>query len=95
VELRIDRPDHEQAADRTVGHAIEREYITTAEVAERLRWSKRTLRAKIQAGVFRRGEHFFQPPGCQYRWKWSAVANWVEGVRTPSGVDRLRPFASG
>jgi hypothetical protein len=24
-------------------------------------------------GVFREGQHFFQPTGCQPRWKWEAV----------------------
>ena len=58
------------------------EYCTTSEVAARLRWSRRTVREKIRNGVFRLNEHFFQPPGCQMRWKWSAVAAWLEGERT-------------
>jgi len=59
------------------------EYITTAEVARRLKWSARTMRAKIAGGVFREGQHFFQPAGCQPRWKWEAVVAWLEGKERP------------
>jgi hypothetical protein len=58
-------------------------YLTTAEVMKRLKWSARTMRAKIADGVFREGQHFFQPAGCQRRWKWSAVAAWLEGKERP------------
>jgi excisionase family DNA binding protein len=75
-------PSHQQAAHRVIGHEVEPQYLRTAEVAARLRWSKRTVREKVRAGVFRLNEHFFQPPGCQMRWKWSAVAAWLEGERT-------------
>ena len=79
MEQRMDRPKREDAADDIVAHEIEAEYITAAEVAQRLRWSRRTLRAKIRAGWLRPDEHFFQRPGCQPRWKWSRVAEWLEG----------------
>lgn len=59
------------------------EYLTSAEVAGRLRWSVRTLRAKIAAGALREGLHFFRPQGCQPRWKWAAVVEWLEGQQAP------------
>jgi excisionase family DNA binding protein len=77
MESNIENPKHLRVAQ----HEIEPEFLTTAEVAARLRWSVRTIRAKIAAGVLRRDEHYFQPTGCQYRWKWSAVVAWVEGGR--------------
>jgi hypothetical protein len=43
--------------------------------------------------VFRRGEHFFEPGGCQPRWKWSAVAAWMESEGNGTMVvdgERLR-----
>lgn len=60
--------------------SVEPEYLTTAEVGKRLKWSARTMRAKIAAGVFVAGKHFFQPPGCQLRWKWTAIVAWLEGT---------------
>ena len=83
---------HEHAVDDPVGREIEPEYISTAEVARRLRWSVRTIRAKIQAGVLRRGEHFFRPAGCRAFWKWSKVAEWVESGRPVGLAERLRLF---
>jgi hypothetical protein len=94
MESKIDLFKHEQTDDHRGGHGVESEYICTREVAQRLRWSVRTIRAKIQAGVLRRNEHFFQPEGCRYLWKWSKIAEWVEGSRTASGVEPLRLFAS-
>jgi excisionase family DNA binding protein len=82
MESRIDLFKREQTDDHPDGDGVEAEYLTTSEVASRLRWSKRTVRAKIRAGVFRRGEHFFQPPGCQCRWKWSVISKWLEGERS-------------
>jgi hypothetical protein len=62
------------------------EYLTTGEVGRRLRWSRRTMRAKIASGFFVEGREFFQPAGCQPRWKWSAVVARLEG-RHPAVVD--------
>ncbi len=92
METRIDSPEH----DRTVGHGIEKEYLTSSETAARLRWAPRTLREKVRTGVFRRGVHFFEPPGCQRRWRWSAVAAWLEGERPPVATgERLRGWMQG
>jgi hypothetical protein len=32
----------------------------------------------MAAGIFRRGIHFFSPPGLGPRFKWSAVVAWLE-----------------
>jgi excisionase family DNA binding protein len=53
-------------------------YLTTAEAAAYLRWSTRTIREKVRNGVFRAGIHYFQPPGCQIRWRWESLARWLE-----------------
>jgi excisionase family DNA binding protein len=57
-------------------------YLTTAEAAAYLRWSKRTIREKVRTGVFRRGAHYFVPPGCQMRWKTEALVKWLESEGT-------------
>jgi hypothetical protein len=71
------------------------EYLTTGELTQRLRWAPRTIRAKIAAGVFREGMHFFQPPGCQRRWKWSAVVAWLEGQHSTVVDAEEAPLARG
>ena len=73
-------------------HELEREYITTREVAARLRWSRRTVREKIRTGVFRRGVHFFEPAHTRRFWRWSSVVAWVESEGTGALIinERLR-----
>jgi excisionase family DNA binding protein len=81
VNSKVDSSMPEEATDRA-RQGIESQYLTTREVAARLRWSVRTIRAKVRAGLLRRGVHYFQPAGSQYRWKWSAVVAWMENDGT-------------
>jgi hypothetical protein len=55
------------------------EYLTIEETAQRLKLAPKTLRNKMAAGLLREGEHYFRPPGLGPRFKWSAVAAWLEG----------------
>ena len=88
----INSATYEPARDHTLCRQVEPEFISMREVAQRLRWSKRTVREKVRTGVFRRGEHFFEPSGCQPRWKWSAVVAWMEseGTGTMISNERIR-----
>lgn len=54
------------------------EYLTIAEVADRLKIKPKTIRNKMASGVFRKGTHFFSPAGLRPRFKWSAVVAWLE-----------------
>jgi hypothetical protein len=54
------------------------EYLTIAELAERLKLSKKSVRNKIASGDFRGGVHYFRPKGMAPRFKWSAIVAWVE-----------------
>lgn len=54
------------------------EYLTTAEVADRLKVKPKTIKNKMALGAFRQGVHYFRPPGMQVRFKWSAVVLWLE-----------------
>lgn len=65
---------------------MEQEYLTVAEVAQRLKWSPKTVKNKMAAGTFQRGVHYFSPPGIRPRFKWSAVVAWLEG-QTAAAVD--------
>jgi excisionase family DNA binding protein len=57
----------------------EKEYLTVKELADRLGLTRKTVRNKMAAGVFRKGVHYFSPEGLGPRFKWSAVVAWIEG----------------
>jgi hypothetical protein len=54
------------------------EYLTIAELAERLKLSKKSIRNKMASGDFRGGVHYFRPKGMGPRFKWSAIVAWME-----------------
>jgi DNA-binding CsgD family transcriptional regulator len=58
--------------------SIGEQYLTIAEVAERLKLSPKTIKNKMASGAFRQGVHYFRPRGMQARFKWSAVVSWLE-----------------
>jgi len=59
------------------------EYLKIGEVAERLKLSPKTIKNKMGAGIFKRGVHYFSPPGLRPRFKWSAVVAWLEQSQEP------------
>lgn len=63
------------------------QYLTIAELAQRLGWSVKTLRNKMAGknAVFKRGVHFDSPPGMPSLFRWSAVLSTYrfEGERPP------------
>jgi hypothetical protein len=61
-----------------IGGAME-EYVTVAELAARLKLSKKSVQNKIALGDFRPGVHYFRPKGMAPRFKWSAIVAWMEG----------------
>ena len=54
------------------------EYLTIAELAARLKIKPKTVKNKMASGLFRKGIHYFSPPGLGARFKWSAVVAWLE-----------------
>ena len=54
------------------------EYLKISEVAERLKLSPKTIKNRMAAGIFKRGVHYFSPPGMGPRFKWSTVVAWLE-----------------
>jgi len=72
------------------------EYLTIAEVAARLKIKPKTIKNKVAAGIFRKGVHFFSPPGLGPRFKWSAVVAWLEqSQETVTESDDSIPMARG
>ncbi len=69
--------------DGLKGHAMSEEYLTIAEVADRLKLKPKTVKNKMAAGAFRMGVHYFRPPAMQARFKWSAVVTWLEQAQEP------------
>lgn len=60
-----------------------REYLTVAELAEALGLRAKTVRNRMHDGTWRRGEHWFHPPGIGPRFRWSAIRAWLESDRPP------------
>ena len=59
------------------------EYLTITELSARLKIKPKTVKNKMAAGIFRRGVHYFSPPGLGPRFKWSAVVAWLEQAENP------------
>ena len=73
------------------------EYLTIKEVAERLKIMPKTIKNKMASGIFRKGVHYFSPPGLGPRFKWSAVVAWLEQSQEPTieTDDNSIPMARG
>jgi len=70
--------------DGLKGYAMGEEYLTIAELADRLKLKAKTVKNKMASGAFRLGVHYFRPPGMQARFKWSAVILWLEQAQEAS-----------
>lgn len=66
-------------------------YLTTAEVAVRLKLKPKTLQNLMSEGVFQLGVHYFKRRGIGKRFKWSAVQAWLENgdPKEPEGMVRM------
>lgn len=71
------------------------EYLTIPQVAERLKLSPKSVRNKMSAGIFRKGAHYFSPPGLGPRFKWSAVVAWLEDEHLAKADGGSIPMARG
>src|SRR5262245_30405148 len=67
--------------DRVSRVWIMREYLTVAELAELFGLTPKTVRNRMHDGTWRRGEHWFHPPGIGPRFRWSAMRLWLESDR--------------
>jgi hypothetical protein len=62
------------------------EYLTAHELAARLKLTPKTVRNRMYAGTWRRGEHWFSRPGIGPRFKWSAIVRWLEAPAVLEGL---------
>jgi len=75
---------------------VPEEYLTITELAARLKVKPKTVKNKMAAGIFRKGVHFFSPPGLGPRFKWAAVVAWLEQSQEPEAdPDDSIPMARG
>jgi hypothetical protein len=58
--------------------AVPDEYLTVEQLAARLSVKPKTIRNKMANGIFRKGHHFYSPPGLGPRFKWSVIKEWLE-----------------
>jgi hypothetical protein len=73
------------------------EYLSIPELADRLKFSPKTIQNKMAAGIFKRGVHYFRPQGTAPRFKWSAIVAWLEEAEGDSANAGARaiPMARG
>jgi excisionase family DNA binding protein len=76
------------------------EYLTIAEVADRLKVKRKTIRNKIASGVFAEGIHYLCPKGLGTRFKWGAIVAWLEQKQTSQsdeedGIPMARGYRLG
>jgi hypothetical protein len=73
------------------------ECLTIEELSARLKIKPKTVKNKMASGIFRKGTHFFSPPGLGPRFKWSAVVAWLEQIQEPAteSDDDSIPMARG
>jgi len=54
-------------------------YLSTRELAESIPLTERSIRRKIQEGIFLKGVHFKRPNGTsRVIWDWQAIERWVQ-----------------
>ena len=63
---------------------IAKEYLTIEELGRRLSWEERTIRNKMESGIFKKGVHYFSPKGIRPRFKWNAIVAWLEEKEQPA-----------
>jgi hypothetical protein len=73
------------------------EYLTIGELGARLKLKPKTVKNKMAAGIWRKGVHYFSPPGLGPRFKWSAIVQWLEQSteQTCPELEEAVPMARG
>ena len=56
---------------------VTKEYLTIKELAQHLGIEEKTVKNKMAAGIFMKGQHYFSPKGLGPRFKWSTVQGWL------------------
>jgi hypothetical protein len=76
-------------------------YVTIEELARRLSLETKTIKNKMDSGVFKNGVHYFSPPGIRPRFKWSAIVEWLEEKQpansgaAPDAIPMARGYVLG
>lgn len=68
------------------------EYLTTLELAERIKMSPGTIRNLVWKNKFTKGVHYFKPTPRKLLFVWSEVQNWLRGDSRPDdAVSTAKP----
>lgn len=59
------------------------QYLTYKEICGRLHVSRRSIKRKIAAGIWRAGTHYVNPPGMHIRFCWTAIQRWMATQASP------------
>ena len=54
------------------------EFITVAELRDRIKFSKQTIYNMISTGRFLKGKHYFKPSPKKVLFSWPAVETWIK-----------------
>ncbi len=60
------------------------EYLSIRELAERIPYSKSTIRNLMSKGQLRLGEHYVKPRG-RVMFRWAAIRAWLDSTRERAG----------
>jgi hypothetical protein len=67
------------------------EYLTVADLADRLKVAVKTVRNHMYDGTWQRGEHWFSPDGIGPRFSWRAIEQWLRGGDTGPPTTQRSP----
>jgi len=54
------------------------EYLTTAELSQKIKHAKQTLYNGIHERIFQQGVHFIKPSRKKILWIWPEMENWLQ-----------------
>lgn len=55
------------------------EYLTTAELSDRIKMSPGTIRNLVCQGKFKKGIHYIKPTSRKLLFIWSEITSWLNG----------------
>lgn len=72
-------------------------YVTTDELAQRIKYDARTIRERLKDSVLLEGRHYIRPfGGRKILYIWEAIeADMQSGARAPTAVSTAIPMANG
>ena len=67
------------------------EYLTVAELSERIKFSRQTIYNMISTGKFVKGLHYVKPSRKKVLFTWSSTRAWLEDHDASVGEEQVAP----